>query len=292
MFNSKKLLTVLTAGMLLSTVGCSSTLNANSERTPSNDLTSTLDVQASDTSVIPEKGYYDDVFIEIDESSQMTGVPVTYKETISNIISNPMYGGIDSFYLVETVKALTLSECEQLKGWDEWFESCYALSYDEIRDDDREYFGDKIIYEVKVIEDLISGEKCNKNIYLALSMGNPQIQQEGEPIYSPSERFTVVVHPKADNSDITRCFAGDLFRYDITEKDGNFTALSRNNYAMDELNISNSVNISVNTITSTTNNPAYYTQEMPLDDLTSFIRYDWKAKGISTHYKEGDYESE
>lgn len=274
MNNSKKLLITLAASVIFALTGCSSTPAVNS----TDSTTSTADTQ----NITPQQGYYDDIFVEIDQSTHV-GPPATYEETIS-IISNSKYGGIDSFYLVETVKALTLSECEKLSGWEEWFESRYALSYDEIDSDGKDYWGDNTIYEVKVIEDLISGEKYNTNIYLATSMGNPRIQEKGDPVYSPGERFTVAVHPKAENSDITRSCGGFIFRYDIQSSDGNFKALSRNNYVMDAFNISNSENISTEAVTSTTANPVIYTQELPLDDLTEFIRQDWKTRQISRHF--------
>ncbi len=226
---------------------------------------------------------YDDVFEEIDETTS-SGPRPTYEEDIE-MLSETVYGGIDSFYLVETVKALTLSECEQLRGWDEWFESCYALSYDEIKNDDRNYFGDKTIYEVIVIEDLISGEESDRKMYLSVGMGgNPRIQRAGDPIYAPGERFTVAVHQKPDDSDITRSCGGFMFRYDAVEDaSGNITLYSRNS-AMDDLNLTNAVAIEKTVITSTTKNPAHYTCKIPLDDLAAFLRQDWEKRKISRHF--------
>ena len=232
---------------------------------------------------------YDDVFEEIDETTP-SGPRPTYEEEIE-MLSETVYGGIDSFYLVETVKALTLSECEQLRGWDEWFESCYALSYDEIKNDDREYFGDKIIYEVKVIEDLISGEESDRKMYLSVGMGgNPRIQRAGDPIYAPGERFTVAVHQKPDDSDITRSCGGFMFRYDVVEDaSGSITLYSRNS-AMDELDLPNAVAIEKTVITSTTKNPAHYTCKIPLDDLVAFLRQDWENRQISRHFTTAAYD--
>ena len=232
---------------------------------------------------------YDDVFEEIDETTP-SGPRPTYEEEIE-MLSETVYGGIDSFYLVETVKALTLSECEQLRGWDEWFESCYALSYDEIKNDDREYFGDKIIYEVKVIEDLISGEESDRKMYLSVGMGgNPRIQRAGDPIYAPGERFTVAVHQKPDDSDITRSCGGFMFRYDAVEDaSGSITLYSRNS-AMDDLDLPNAVAIEKTVITSTTKNPAHYTCKLPLDDLVAFLRQDWENRQISRHFTTAVYD--
>ncbi len=245
---------------------------------------STSDTETNITAV------YDNVFEEIDETTS-SGPHPTYEEDIE-MLSETVYGGIDSFYLVETVKALTLSECEQLRGWDEWFESCYALSYDEIKNDDREYFGDKTIYEVKVIEDLISGEESDRKMYLSVGMGgNPRIQRAGDPIYAPGERFTVAVHQKPDDSDITRSCGGYMFRYDAVEDaSGNITLYSRNS-AMDDLDLPNAVAIEKTVITSTTKNPAHYTCKIPLDDLVAFLRQDWENRQISRHFTTAVYDN-
>lgn len=112
-------------------------------------------------------------------------------------------------------------------------------------------------------------------------MGNPRIQEKSDPVYSPGERFTVAVHPKAENSDITRSCGGFMFRFDVEEDNGNYIALSRGDFGIDELKNSNcAVDISLDTITSTTNNPAHYTCKIPLDDLTEYLREDWSARGI------------
>ena len=91
----------------------------------------------------------------------------------------------------------------------------------------------------------------------------------------------MAVHQKPDDSDITRSCGGFMFRFDVEEDNGNYIALSRGDFGIDELKNSNcAVNISLDTITSTTNNPAHYTCKIPLDDLTEYLREDWSARGI------------
>ena len=45
-----------------------------------------------------------------------------------------------------------------------------------------------------------------------------------------------------------------------------------------------SENIKETVVTSTTQNPAGYTQKVALDAVVDFLRSDWKARGVSTHF--------
>ncbi len=229
----------------------------------------------------PVQGYYDDIYEGLNMNTYV-GPPATYEERMS-IITDPRSGGLDSLYLVETVKALTLAECSQLAGWEE-FSSPYdgATTEAESTEADNYYVG-STIYEVRVIRDLISGEKQSRTMYVSLSMENPVRQIHGDPCYSPRERFTLaVLNPTDSTCEILRTVGG--FRLDVVQEDGVLMAYSRSNRPTDELHISGSVDISQEVIRSTTDNPAVYTQKLPLDNLAEFLRNDWQQRGVSRHF--------
>lgn len=222
------------------------------------------DHSTSDT-VANATAAYDDVFRGAAGSA--TGAPMTYEDVMSMIASGEEHGEyLDSLYLVETVKALTAKECAKLDGWD--------ITY-----------SDRTIYEVNIIEDLISGEAVGRKEYIFVSMGNAQWQNKGDPIYEPSEKFTVALTKPQQGCDFLRTPGSFMFRYDAVEDaSGSITLYSRNS-AMDELDLPNAVAIEKTVITSTTKNPAIYTQAVELKALVDFIRSDWEQRGISSHFK-------
>lgn len=225
-----------------------------------------------------QHGYYDALSPEVFPQSE-TGSAMSYEEAME-MITDTNNGVIKSFYLVKTVKALTLDECEELNGWNEWFSSSYALDYTPEIKAESEYFGDKTIYEVEIVRDLLRSADENVNIYVAISMGNPLEQREGDPAYCPGEMFTVAVYEPNDNSEIYRSCGGFMLRYDIEVSNGDYCAYSRNNYEIDALNIDGSKNINEVSVTSTTINPVKYSQEATLEKLTEFIKNDWTERGI------------
>lgn len=220
---------------------------------------STSDTEANETAV------YDDVFRGAAGSA--TGTPMTYEDVMSMIASGEEHGEyLDSLYLVETVKALTAKECAKLDGWD--------ITY-----------SDRTVYEVNIIEDLISGEAVGRKEYIFVSMGNAQWQNKGDPIYAPGEKFTVALTKPQQGCDFMRTPGSFMFRYDAVEDaSGSITLYSRNS-AMDDLDLPNAVEIEKTVITSTTKNPAIYTQAVELESLVDFISSDWEQKGISSHFK-------
>lgn len=225
-----------------------------------------------------QQGYYDSFSPEVYDQSGIESD--TDYESAMETISNVNTGVIKSFYLVKTVRALNLEDCEKLNGWNEWFKASYALDYDPELKNDHKYFGDKTIYEVEIVSDLLRNTEENGNMYVAISMGNPLEQQESDPAYCPGEMFTVAVYEPDENSEIMRSCGGFMLRYDIEVCDGDYRALSRNNYEIDRLNIDGSNNIDEISVTSTTANPVRYSQELPLDKLTEFIKGDWTERGI------------
>ena len=249
---------------------------AESESHESEEQTSTAENAIAQIDY--QHGYYDDFSPEVYQQSE-TGSAMSYEEAME-MITDTNNGAIKSFYLVKTVKALTLGECEKLSGWNEWFSGSYALDYTPELKAESEYFGDKTIYEVEIVRDLLRSAGENVNMYVAISMGNPVEQREGDPVYSPDEMFTVAVYEPNDNSEIYSSCGGFMLRYDVTVSDGGYFAYSRNNYEIDALNIDGSENIDESAVTSTTVNPAGYSQKMPLEKLAEFIKNDWTQRGI------------
>ncbi len=256
-----------------------------SDSTTSGDSTSQIDIPPVSTpDTLPEKGAYDSVFVEIAEENPSSGPETTYEDAML-MISDPSLGGIDSFYVVETVRPLTVQECEKLEGWELWFKRNYVMDYDESNAKDLTYLTEDVIYEVRLVEDLLSGEKCDKTIYLAVSIGNPEYQTEGDPPYSAGERFTAAILQNRIECDIMQSRWDFMLRYDVVTENGIAMAYSRGNTAIDGLKLDGAEDISEKVVTSTTENPAVYTQKLPLESLSEFLRKDWRERRLSRHFE-------
>lgn len=213
-----------------------------------------------------ENAYYDN---EFRGAAQYTGVPMTYEEVMDMLIVGENEHGeyIDSFFLVETVKALSPDECAELAGWNE-------------------DYSDRTIYQVNVIKDLISGEDVNRTEYIFVSMGTIRWQDSGDPIYAPGEKFTVVLAKPQKGCDFLKTPGSFIFRYDVVETDNGDIKLYSRNSCIDEKNFDSAVKIDAQVITSTTLNPAHYTQRIGLTELVDFIRADWQERELSSFFSE------
>ncbi len=254
---------------------------------------STSPVSSGETSGItpqtkPIQGYYDDVFKEFLYDNPASGPRPTYYDAM-DLMTRPEYGGLDSFYLVEAIELMKLSECEKLRGFDDLGYGKTALS------EGADYDPSHVIYRVKVIEDLISGEKCGYETYIDMDMRNPIYQRFGDPPYAPGEKFTVALYNKAEDSDIVRSGAEYFFRFDIDDSNGDLKALVRTGRSAigDSKIFGSTIEFTISkksVITSTTLNPAQYIAEFKLSELCDFLRKDWKNIGdgnaASTGYDE------
>lgn len=220
------------------------------------------------------QGYYDDVFKEYIYDNPSSGPRPTYDDAM-DLMTGSKYGGLDSFYLVEAIELMKLSDCKEIRGFDDWGYGKKALS------EGADYDPEHVIYRVKVIEDLISGEKCGYEIYVDLDMKNPIHQRFGDPPYAPGEKFTVALFNKAEDSDIIRSGAGYFFRFDIDDSGDDLTALvRRGESAIGDSNIIELTISEKSVITSTTENPVDYIAEFKLSELCDFLRNDWHNRGI------------
>ncbi len=213
------------------------------------------------------KPAYDDMFKGINSNTYVKGPDMTYDDVMEMLAPDERHPewDADSFYLVETVKVLTLDECRELAGWDD-------------------NYADRVMYKVKVQKDLISGETVDRVENIFISMGNIEWQNKGDPIYAPGERFTVVLTKPYEGCDFLRTTAAFAFRYDAIEENGEIMLYSRGS-ELDELNMPTSVNIEESVITSTTKNPAIYSQKLKLTAFADYLREDWEKRGLTSHFE-------
>lgn len=228
---------------------------------------STLESSAAkETADIPEAGnaYYDK---EFKGTTHNTGAPMSYEDVMSmlKVGEKEHEEHIDSFFLVETVKALSLDECNELAGWSE-------------------NYSDRTVYKVNVLKDLISGEEVDRTEYIFVSMGNVQWQNWGDPIYAPGEKFTVVLTKPQDGCDFLRTPGSFMFRYDVVETAAGDIELYARSTPIDAQALDSAETIDEQVITSTMLNPARHTQKIGLTQLAEFIRADWQERGLTTAF--------
>lgn len=212
--------------------------------------------------------YYDDVFKELEPVNPVVGEPMTYDDHM-DIITSPYEQAhgifLDSFYLVETIRALSGEEACALQGWDILCEG-------------------RTIYEVRLLKDLISGETVDRVEKIIVPHGTPDRQTPGDPSYAPGERFTALLAKPPLVGDFLQSPSSKDFRYDVVENGSEIIVYSRGS-DLDKLGLPGSENIEEQVITSTTQNPAVYTQKLGLDELVSFLRKDWEQRKVSSHFE-------
>lgn len=244
-------------------------LNGSHTADPSTVTAESTDNSSPETSdnLVENKPIYDDVFKGVNSDS-FTGEPMSYDE-VMEMINSPLQkeNGIflDSFYLVETIRALPDEEGRQLNGWTEICEG-------------------KTIYEVKILTDLISGEQINRTENILAATGTVEWQEDGDPVYAPGERFTVALTKPQEGCDFLQTPVSIMFRYDVVEDNAKTTLYSRKS-EIDKLNLPTSTNLNEKVITSTTQNPAVHSQKVELDALVDFLRSDWEQRGVSSHFE-------
>lgn len=239
------------------------------------------DEEQSITVIAPPSGescYYDSEYKGLDLNPTLY-VPESYSDVMASC-TDPRGGGLDSFYLLQVVKPLTLTESEELEGWFERFDYIYDATFETDGENAKKYMYDYTLYEVIVLEDLISGEQLGHTEYVLTGMGI-EWQDEKDPPYGPDDRFTAALSMPAEGCDFVSSLCGNAFRFDVVGD----TAYSRNCYMMDELFIEGSEDIKELRITTTTENPVLYTQKLPLENLAEYLRSDWESKGVCRHFE-------
>lgn len=270
----------------------SSATNNSPEYTSSTDSTVTtvstgsIDEPVTPVTPIGDQKAYAAIFEEFYPENPTTyGPPLTCEEIMNMMKPNPDYPeyDVDSYYLVYVVQVLPKEIYTQMRG--------ESTSGD----------GDTL-YEVKLVEDLISGEKLDRTAYVEISGGlDASIQLKGDPTYAPGEQFTAALSkPCKDWNDIfssgydlMMSIHGSCLRYDLpqmsfTDNDEETMLYFRGRgqartpiadlpFETEEINIEAAY--------STPQNPATYIQKIALDDLVEFFRSEWDQRGISSHFE-------
>lgn len=231
----------------------SDTSSTSSDTSSTSSETSSTSSETSSTTpepVVPEKQpAYDAVFKNLEYNPTSYGPPMHYEEIVNSLKPNPKYPeyDTDSLYLVEVIKALSDEESKNVAGWK----------------------GGKTLYSVKILTDLGIGETINKIVNVSATSGTVEHQTPGDPPYAPGERFTAALTKPYEGRDYL--IANSMFRYDVVEENGKTMLYSRGS-DIDERNLPTSKDINEKVITSTTKNPAVYTQKLELDTLADFWR--------------------
>ena len=142
------------------------------------------------------------------------------------------------------------------------------------------YLHGSTLYDVHVTYDYINAQPLDINTKLC-SAGTAEIQQESFPPYSEGDKFACFLI-QFDPDDVNVEFPELLFAVDdsaeppvgyhvgfdvidFVDKDGN--------------SIGDSGFTATTVITTTLNNPVTYTDRIPMDALTDFLRNDWTERG-------------
>ncbi|MBD5129254.1 MAG: hypothetical protein HDT43_04955 [Ruminococcaceae bacterium] len=224
---------------------------------------------------------YADIFEEfVPENPTTYGPPLTAAEEMDSLLPNPDYPeyDVDSYYLVEVIRALTNEEYMQMNGWKD---SIGGSGF--------------TVYEVNLVEDLISGEAPDRTEFVRIPAGfGARTQKRNDPAYAPGERFTAVLtKPYKDNDYVISvgdyCLRYDLPQMSFTENDEETMLYFRGNglarHPIPDLPFETE-DINIAAAYSTPQNPATYIQKIALDDLVDFLRSEWKNRGISSHFEE------
>lgn len=228
---------------------------------------------------VGDKKAYDDVFEEFYPENQNPtayGPPMTYEEVMNGLKPRPDYPehDVDSYYLVEVIRALTYEEYMKMAGW----------SVDD----------GKTVYEVKLVEDLISGEKLDRTEFILLPTGRgASIQRYGDPTYAPGERLTAALTKPCEGYDFVLSTYDFALRYDLPQMsftdDDKETMLYFRGRGLARVPIADlpfdTEEINIEAAYSTPQNPATYIQKIALDDLVEFLRTSWEEAGISSHFE-------
>lgn len=199
--------------------------------------------------------YYDDVFKEFNMNPSITGYS-SYEDLIGLLKeAETHYGSKAQFDLCRTVLVLPQKEARKYVGSS----------------------GDRTVYEVQIIENLITGEQLDKTVMLVMTMGSPEIQEKGDPIYAPGELFTCAMLEDSEKGCMQAVYG---YRYDVRLDGNNRIAYSRRNLELDGLALADSQDISVSAVTSTSKNPAVYSQRLPLSSVADFVTGEWSKNGI------------
>lgn len=197
---------------------------------------------------------------------------------VMKMITAPGNGGLDSYYLMEVGRVLTLSECEEIEGWFDMFAiDCEGTIEAGERIGDVYYFGNRTVYEVNIVKDLVKGTEMNETVYLPIETGDPNIQAKGDPPYAPGEMFCAALRNPLPDCGLRQTTGDFMLRFDVYAESGGYMAKTRFSSGA---RFPAGEAISETRVTSTTKNPVTYHKQVPLDELADFLQSDWQSRGI------------
>ncbi len=257
--------------------GYSTSEPSGGEHSASSSSVSTSDISVgSDPGLTDNPAYTDQFEGFAEENPAAYGPPPTCEEIMNNLAPRSDYPeyNVDSFYIVEVISALPNEKYMEMAGWRDGY-------YD-------------TVYHVRLVEDLISGEKLDRSVCVRLPAGlGACIQTQGDPTYAPGERFAAVLTKPCEGYDFVMTVCDYALRYDLpqqafTEKDEETMLYFRGRglarspiadlpFDAEEINITSTF--------STPQNPATYIQKIALGDLVEFLREEWQKRGISSHFE-------
>lgn len=247
------------------------------------DNSSVPPVTTSDIPVEPigDQKSYADIFEEFYPQNPSTyGPPPTCEEIANRLTPNPDFpeNDVDSYYLIEVVRALTNEEYELIRGASTGTNG-------------------NTLYEVILVEDWITGKAIDRKAYVEIPAGlGAAIQLKGDPTYASGEKFTAALTKPQKNwndiystgYDLMRLLCDYTLRYDLPDMDFTsddteamlyFRGKGQARRPISDLPITTE-EIIIETVTSTPQNPATYIQKIAVGDFIDFIRELWQQAGL------------
>lgn len=256
----------------------SSSNSGNSDNSSAPTVT-TSDIPAEP---IEDQKSYADTFEKFfgQENPATYGPPPTVEEIANRLTPNPDFpeNDVDSYYLIEVVRALTNEEYELICGASTGING-------------------NTLYEVILVEDWITGKAIDRKAYVEIPAGlGAAIQLKGDPTYASGEKFTAALTKPQENwndiystgYDLMRSPCDYALRYDLPDMD--FTEedtepmlyyrgrvpgrqpISDLPFTVEEINIE--------AAKSTPQNPATYIQKIVVSDFIDFLRELWQQAGL------------
>lgn len=256
----------------------SSSNSGNSDNSSAPTVT-TSDIPAEP---IEDQKSYADTFEKFfgQENPATYGPPPTVEEIANRLTPNPDFpeNDVDSYYLIEVVRALTNEEYELICGASTGING-------------------NTLYEVILVEDWITGKAIDRKAYVEIPAGlGAAIQLKGDPTYASGEKFTAALTKPQKNwndiystgYDLMRSPCNYALRYDLpdmdfTEEDTEpmlyYRGCEPARRPISDLPITTE-EINIETVTSTPQNPATYIQKIAVGDFIDFIRELWQQAGL------------
>lgn len=191
--------------------------------------------------------------------NEATGIPQSYEE-LQDYISP--YANVN-FLGFEILKRYSAEEAYEITNNDMFLHST-------------------TLYDIHVTYDYFNSQPLDINTKL-MAAGTAENQLEGYPPYSEGDKFACFL-PLFDPDDINYELSELLFAVDDEEKSsvGYHVGFDKIDFiGKDGKSIADESFTASTVITSTSNNPVTYTDKIPMDTLSGFLRDDWLSRGYT-----------